>query len=131
MCEKGLNVMRFFFKKLKKWERIRIAIIKKHNSFKGYEAIAANLPCFKICKTVKALPRREAKKKLNERSALRLMRIVEKTPHKMSKEQQVYLEQSGEVVSDHNLHHTLNQVGSMSEGQGGNHYWKKDTETQD
>lgn len=57
-------------------------------------------------KTAEILSGCGAKKKLNEKSLLKLVQIVEKTLLKTSKELQVDLEEPGVVVSAHIIHYT-------------------------
>ena len=86
--------------------------------YKGYKLIAKDLEIQVSTvgnvqsrsfsnKTVKTLPGHGAKKKLIERSWRKLVRIVEKTPHKTSTELQANLEQS-EVA--HTIRRTVNIV---------------------
>ncbi len=63
----------------------------------------------KIAKhAVKNLPGRSGKKKIDERTLRRLVRMVEKTPRLTPKDLKDNLEQSGVMVS---IRHTLNQAG--------------------
>ena len=103
-------------------EDIRRAIISIHNTSKGYKAISKDL-CIPVSTvhnvskkftkhgTVKNLPGRGGKRKLDERSLRRLVRMVEKTPRQSSKDLKANLEQSGLMVSTSTIGSTLNQTG--------------------
>ena len=106
------------------WEHqiARSAIITKHKTSKGYKAIPKDLGIpvstvrnvikkFAKHATVKNLPGRGGKRKIDERSLRRLVRTVEKTPRKTSKELKADLEQSGIMVSTRTIRRTLNREG--------------------
>ncbi len=63
--------------------------------------------------TVKNLPGRRGKRKIDERTLRRLVRMVEKTPRLTSKVLKDNLEQSGVKVSTSTIHRTLNQAGQI------------------
>ncbi len=68
----------------------------------------------KIAKhAVKNLPGRRGKRKIDERTLRRLVRMVEKTPRLTSKVLKDNLEQSGVKVSTSTIHRTLNQAGQI------------------
>lgn len=103
-------------------EDIRNAIICKHKTSKGYKAISKDLGIpvstvrnvikkFSRQGTVKNLPGRGGKRKIDDRSLRRLVRMVEKTPRLTSKDLKTNLEQSGVIVSTSTIRRTLNRVG--------------------
>lgn len=103
-------------------EDIRSVIISKHKTSKGYKAISKDLGIpvstvrnvikkFAKHGTVKNLPGRGGKRKIDERSLRRLVRTVENTPRKTSKDLKADLEQSGVMVSTRTIRRTLNQAG--------------------
>ncbi len=61
--------------------------------------------------TVKNLPGRRGKRKTDERTLRRLVRMMETTPRLTSKDLKDNLEQSGVMVSTSTIHRTLNQAG--------------------
>lgn len=103
-------------------EDIRGAIISKDKTFKGYKAISKDLGIpvstvrnvikkFAKHGTVKNLPGRGGKRKINNRSLRRLVRMVEKTPRLTSKDLKTNLEQSGVMVTTSTIRRTLNRTG--------------------
>ncbi len=65
----------------------------------------------KFAKHCKNLPGRRGKRKTDERTLRRLVRMMEKTPRLTSKDLKDNLEQSGVMVSTSTTHRTLNQAG--------------------
>ena len=108
-------------------EDIRRALISIHKTSKGYKAISKYLDIpvstvrnvikkFAKHGTVKNLPGRGGKRKLDDRSLRRLVRMVEKTLRQSSKDLKANLYHTSTI------HRTLNQTGLyFREGQGRHH----------
>lgn len=126
LCFKKLNVSLWpFFTMVKTkelCEETRNAIIGKHKRSKGYKTISKELgiPVSTVRNvvkkylkhgTVRNLPGRGGKRKINDRCLRRLVRLVEKSPHSTSTDLQANLEQSGVTVSKSTIRRTLNKVG--------------------
>ncbi len=95
-------------------EDIRIAINSKHKTSKGYKAISKDLSTMllrSLPSTVKNLPGCRGKRKTDERTLRRLVRMMETTPRLTSKDLKDNLEQSGVMVSTSTIRRTLNQAG--------------------
>ncbi|KAI4884482.1 hypothetical protein NFI96_008952 [Prochilodus magdalenae] len=101
---------------------IRKKIIDKHVKGKGYKSISKQLDVpmttvayiiqkFKIHGTVANLPGRGRRRKIDDKSKRRIIRMVTKEPRKTSKEIKVELQAQGTSVSDRTIRRCLSQSG--------------------
>lgn len=103
-------------------QEIRKKIIDKHDKGKGYKTISKQLDVpvttvahiiqkFKIHGTVANLPGRGRRRKIDDKSKRRIIRMVTKEPRKTSKEIQGELHAQGTSVSDRTIRRCLSQSG--------------------
>ncbi|KAG2465172.1 TCB1 transposase, partial [Polypterus senegalus] len=103
-------------------QEIRKKILDKHVKGKGYKTISKQLDVpvttvahiiqkFKIHGTVANLPGRGRRRKIDDKSKRRIIRMVTKEPRKTSKEIQGELQAQGTSVSDRTIRRRLSQSG--------------------
>ncbi|KAL0151707.1 hypothetical protein M9458_053006, partial [Cirrhinus mrigala] len=105
-------------------QEIRKKIIDNHVKGKGYKTISKQLDVpvttvahiiqkfkFKIRGTVANLPGHGRRRKIDDKSKRRIIRMVTKEPRKTSKEIQGELHAQGTSVSDRTIHRCLSQSG--------------------